>query len=420
MEFSIDSEITGLPFDLDSMSRRTAKIELYLTRNSCEEINKLYLCNLPNFPSEKFLKTYNSLEISTKNIPWPLCMSKEVYQQEIKDFIKATREVLVNDCTDDFSYYLGWFKQGQKIYDAIRPVKINQGAFDQAVSENPTDMVLGSFKPNIKTGFAYLPEYSRVDTITGRLKIIKGPQILHLRKAHRNKIFESRFGTGGKVYEFDYKCLEPRVLLALKGTKNIPVDIYTYALKELFPEHPNLDRQRIKQILLTRLYGGSLGELETLSMPVSTSSQFDKSILSPRPLSVDVIDSVGEALEEFFGVKELRSRLVGENRSNCIKSHYGRVVSTLQARNSILVNYFTQSTAMTVAELGFSKIVNKLEDKGLLHSKVFPLFVLTDALYMDIDNSVEDRVVSMVKEEGSMNIPLFDGDVKFHLDANSL
>lgn len=405
MDFVVGQEITGLSYPLkwsgsDQKLVKTKDTQglLTLTPALCDQLSKLQLCQIPLFPNEEFIRAYKEL---TPNPQWPLCLPKDKFVQQINSFAKVTNDLLEQQ---DLSYFNTYFKQGQVVFDSLTPANIDLEAFNDLSRANPEDTNLLSFKPVRESTFTHPILYTRTESVTGRLKVLKGPQILHVRREHRKQILaKSRFGSEGKVYEFDYKCLEPRVLLGLQGlNQEIPVDIYAHAHKEVFKDHVYLDRDKVKMILLTSLYGGSVEMIA------------DESTLSPRRVAEAV-----SALESYFGIEVLRDSLIEESRqNNFIFNKYGRKVSTLSARNGILVNYYTQSTAMTVAELGFSRVVGMLMDSPRLWKWVAPLFVITDALYVDMHKSVEEEVVNLVTNFGS-KIPGFN-NVKFHLQPKVL
>lgn len=93
-------------------------------------------------------------------------------------------------------------------------------------------------------------------------------------------------------------------------------------------------------------------------------------------------------------------------------------MDTRQARNSILVNYWNQSTAMDLALLGFSKATKSIR-QHIRTNLVYPLCVITDALYLDIHNSVAEEVNAKVIREGSMGLPKFE-NVEFFLKSKRL
>lgn len=410
MLFGISKEVTGLDYDLIWIQnnrfvseRKHEKHEaIILTKDDLKTIERLYLCKLPVFPPENFRIIYNKLSnFNQDNIPWPSCMPKDLFLKEVSVFGEKLNSILEQE-TNNLKYYSTFYKNGNVVFQHLQPAKINEQVFNSLAEKHSDDPHLMSFKPT--HGFARNVSYSRQDTVTGRLKIMSGPNVLHLRKEYRSQILTSRFGQDGAIYEFDYKSLEPRVLLAIKGLKEIPVDIYEHLQQNFFQNHPDLTKDRIKNMGLSFLYGGNPNNI------------FAESTDSPRGQDVDGFMNV---FNEYFGVEDLKKRLLLESeRNGYVTNLFGRRVDTRQARNSILVNYWNQSTAMDLACLGFSKATMGIS-QYLRTKLVFPLFLVTDAFYLDIHNSVADEVNARIIQEGSKGLPKFE-NVEFFLKVKKL
>jgi hypothetical protein len=127
-----------------------------------------------------------------------------------------------------------------------------------------------------KYGFLPVPKYVLDETVTGRMKIKSGPNILLLPKKYRD-ILTSRFGSNGSIWYLDFTSLEPRVALSVKSyignhsligsvpliqlldlrtDDPLPKDVYSLALKTL-KLSSEVSRDDIKQIVLSQLYGQS-------------------------------------------------------------------------------------------------------------------------------------------------------------------
>jgi hypothetical protein len=112
-------------------------------------------------------------------------------------------------------------------------------------------------------------------------------------------------------------------------------------------------------------------------------------------------------VNEFFGLDQLRERLVQEYESNnreFILSFYGRYLDTREAKPYMLLNYFTQSTAVDVALYGFRNFLRATQG----NEQIIPLFILHDALVLDVHNSALEHL-NTLKLHCSRNIPLFPG-----------
>jgi len=402
MRICLHKDISRLPYNLvwDGTSfRRLEQSEdlsndLLVDQTVLEELEKLQIVIMPRFPSEEYRKIYNDLRMI--NPPWALCMPKDKFIGDINQFGKE----LVDKLTSiDLTYYLQHYKKSNQIFAYLQPAFINKEYYDLHSLSDPT---LASFRPD-SAGFSEVPKYSSLETVTGRLKVTSGPQILLLKKEHREQIFQSRFGKEGAIYEFDYKSVEPRVILAKKGMTSIPDDIYLYAKNEVFHNRDFFTRDVVKKILLRTLYG---------AMP--------DSIAKDTNLKLEEAEDAIATIEDLFGIRDLKEELIKENEANdkkYIKNHYKRHVSTVDARNAILVNRYAQSTAMDVVKYGFSQIITYLLEMDL-QDKVFPLMVLHDALYVDIHNTATSYLPTFCKI-GSIGIPGFE-DISFYLKTKKL
>lgn len=359
-----------------------------------QEIAKVHNRTLPSFPSEPHLKALQAVSkgIEPLDIPWHLTMPSGVFKKEVMRLAEELQRTFQGINLD---YYRNHYRKTLSFLEKMQIAKIDPRAW-MVHKNNPelvTPHVLNSFKPD-SNWFTSKVTYSKSDTKTGRLKVIKGPNILHLPKEHRN-ILCSRFGSEGKIMQLDFRALEPRVVLfsslsgnpPLLGYGSVGEDIYQDVLNSL--EITNIHRDKVKDVILSQLYGAGyekiLSSLEGVQDP----------------------EGFIAAVNDFFGLEQIRERLFQEYEANnreFILSFYGRMLNTREAKPYMLLNYFTQSTAVEVALYGFRNIVRILNG----NNQIIPLFVLHDALVLDVHNSCLD-FLSQLAHEGSRNIPLFSG-----------
>jgi hypothetical protein len=385
----LNSSLIGTKTENYSFNPETSKftreyVKKGFSRQNFKELEELSLgtYQFPTFPPKRNISFYEKhFQLDTRFIPWAFCMKPSEYKTQLINFAQGAIKELNKDPTT-LSYYQNTFLPSNEVFGLLHPMK---SCYKDTNPEGNKGAVVKSFLS--KNEYLPITKYNRTTSITGRLKVEQGPEILLLKKEIRNKIFSmsSRFGQYGKIYELDYKSLEPRVLLSkTKPNKPIPEDIYEDIESTVFKNNSGLSRNTIKKVSLTLLYGGSE---ETLR---------DESTDSTRGLYVDVgVDELCEKINEYFGIEEFREKLIKENLENgFIRNEFGRKISTVNARNSILVNYWTQSTAIDIALKGFSSLCYSQK-----YSSCFlPLYVLTDALYVDIDErrwtqrEIEDEV----------------------------
>jgi len=393
-----------------------------------DDLARLYSINVGTFPSSPFRAAYKTLAADISEVPWKMCMPTEVFDKQIEQFGYDIIEQLSS--IRDFSYWFKWFSRTNILFESLQTCKVNQDVYVDFMDSDQYQQgqtILRTFHPD-KTGFSRQVEYTKTDTITGRLKVVSGPNILHLNKEYRS-VLESRFGSDGSLVQLDYKSLEPRVLLVTNSIKDslsslssnsyygslplieyslqhpelstdFPPDIYTNIINELgLPD--SVERDQIKKTTLSLLYG-STREAVTYHLK-------DK-VENPG----DLVDLV----TEYFHLDQLRKELSDKyvkNGRRFIDNFYGRPIMCSDATPSLLVNYYIQSTAVDVALLGFAEIIKRIIATNTTDLFV-PTLVLHDALILDVHNSAKHILPKLCKL--GQTVPGFDGH-KFYLDQQN-
>ena len=139
----------------------------------------------------------------------------------------------------------------------------------------------------------------------------------------------------------------------------------------------------------------------------------------PRP---EVWESTanGRDVKDYFGIEELKLRLKEQfthSGNRYIQNHYGRYIFCNDAKPYVLLNYFIQSTAVDVALQGFTKIVKKIYG-AQLQDVIVPMFVLHDALILDVHEDAYDAIPKLCKL-GSSKIKSFE-DINFYLKEEKI
>ena len=327
-------------------------------------IDRFYLLPPQPTPPEPFVRAYKSLghRFQSNGVPWEFALPNKAYKSFQRDMecYQQLRDGL------DLSYYNNTFVPTEEVFEYLQPAKINQERYEQFLPLDQTGHTR-SFQPNSE-GYARTVEYDRVSTVTGRLKTTLGPALMHLPRVYRS-VIESRWKDKGTVVALDYKCLEPRVLLACSGTQpregGEERDIYAFIRQELFRDNQEITREVVKKVVLAELYGAGIDTVRA-KLP-----------------NVSELECVIERISLFFALEALKEKLLEEwNKSDYqwITSFYGRRVKTDNAHT--LVNHYIQCTAVDVALWGFLNILRYLRD--LETDYVVPLFVLHDALVLDV------------------------------------
>ena len=344
-------------------------------REALRVISQLSGIPVPVKPDSKFANPFKTSGL--KNILWSQALPKGVYKkyfQSIQDAIRLNAE------SDQYEYFKNRVSRQQKLISSLQPAHIDEKIFARRYADPTTvnKSVLASFTP--MKGVTRKVGYNLTGTSTGRLTISEGPQILTL-KAEMRDILTSRY-EGGKIMQFDYVSLEPRVALILSGQDPVK-DIYTDLCdKVLDSQH---GRQTAKLLTIATLYGMGVRRVKEL-IGVSKQTAYD----------------VLKKLEIFFGVGEVKAHLEEEAKSGFIKNHFGRNIRVRNDASHVLYNNYIQSSAMDAALEGFYQIVQGVEKED---HKCVPLFLLHDAIIFDCHPECFDKLEDIMAP--GQQIPAF-------------
>jgi len=397
VEFYITKQRLGTPFNLicrqdGSVEKSVDVPEGILNINSKEAwlLSKIYNFSLPYFPPGKYVNSFREIVDKKQDIPWAHVMPAAIYKTAVKKYVSKLKELFLDL---DLTYYKEHYLSHSALFGSLQPAKINPKIFLDNLKGNFGEHdSIKTFVP--KNGYSEKPFYDRLTSTTCRLKTLKGPRILNLKKSYR-QIIESRFGEEGKIYYLDFSSLEPRTLLAHNGKKDLPQDIYQHLINE---SGITASRDAIKTSIITRLYGGS-----------------NHTIIKQIKNLVDYPEDLIKLVDEYFGIEELKEKLLEEyleNDAKHIKNIYGRPIQCEDTAPYKLLNYFVQSSAVDVALCGFGQICDRVKKAGLQH-KIVPLFILHDAIFFDIHNDYE-YLVPKLCAAGSTKIANYE-DTNFWL-----
>ena len=305
------------------------------------------------FESSPHSKAFSKM-ISGVSIPWMHVMPRDQFQKQLSDLV-AQLWMLTND--NYVGYYMKEFVINRETIDGLSPPVIDVDEFDRICDLYRTSHKLQEikkFKP-AADGFAPITRYNLAGTITGRLTVSSGPNILTLKKEHRS-IFKSRF-TGGKIIQVDISSLEPRIALGI-DQKHAPDDIYTFVRDSVLSG--DVTRNQAKVAVLSCIYGGGAWSLSK-RLPDNLDSH-------------NVLSSV----KSYFNIPKLHNRLKREySQAGMIKNLYGRPIRSGEA----LVNHYLQSTGVDVSFDVFRSILSKLNEFNFEH---VPVYVIHDAIVLDV------------------------------------
>lgn len=400
MVFAIDPSLLGIKhYLICEKGKKPCKSDKkpscrIVTKELLYELHKLYLIEEPEYPPEPFRKAYKHLLKTTADhkIPWLYCIPSDILVHSIHEFVNNIANVLDSI---DVGYYDEIYSEGNGVFAHLQPMLVDKEEVDKYKAEDTAGIAL-SFRYD-EMGWAELVQYDRLDTLTGRLRVVSGPEIQRLPKNKRS-IIRSRFGEDGGIFQLDYQSVEPRVMYSITQNTNMVPDVYDGVNKTLFAKH-GFKRDDVKTMVLSLLYGSGLGRIEQL-LP-----------------HINRLEDILETISEYFGLKELRENLISEHeRTNrkYITNYFGRRIDTSDASNYMLVNYHIQSTAMDLQLIGFTRIANSIKSKD----KIIPIAINCDALYFDVHKDGMSEFLEL-KQAGDHGLPMFD-DITFHLRAEPL
>jgi len=404
-----------------------------------QDLCNVYRLNVKPFPSIRFQRSYQTLLEKNDSIgrnaddsffvpSWDKCMPAHIFKKELAEFVRNLKEQ-ISLIKDEGWYFKNVYKKHNIVFNSLQPAKVCPGTFLKAITSPSTVSkdILSTFAPQeAPAGYTKPVEYLRNDTATGRLKIRDGsPNILLLSRDMRNEILgESRFGKGnGGIYYLDFKSLEPRVLLSVlletsytrssslsSVVLKVPqdsYDIYQTVIDNLGIKH--IPRSAVKLAILMVIYGAK------------EQAVIEKLREQEKIEDVSVAKKIYRFVhQDAFGIDLISSQqyLVPDNL-NRIYNYYGRPMLVEGIDDYKLINYFIQSTAVDVALFGFANIINKIHETRTMNS-IVPLFVLHDALFLDVHNDYVFALEKLANHAGKKgNIPKFE-HCSFPIDISKI
>jgi hypothetical protein len=316
-----------------------------------EELASLSSMSLDTSLPESFVKMMETL--GAKEPKWSCIIPRPILHGFIRRVLDSSRVILNEGC---IGYYVNSFLSSKRCLLSVDRAAIDWEILQRKIKEADSEglrSTLSTFVPDA-TGFANPVRYSLLKSATGRMVIESGPRILTLSKEHRD-IIKSRY-EGGKVFVFDFRSWEPRLLLALTG-REMTGDIYNRICQD------DITREQAKIVTIMTIYGASASTIN-----------------SHLKVSIEIVDRKIRLVEDMFGIDGLRERLSNElNECGFIKSFYGRIVKV--PNRHAIINRYVQTTGVDAALSGFNSAIEFIRDKKI---RAKPIFFIHDAMLLDI------------------------------------
>lgn len=299
---------------------------------------------------------------SVSVLPWQSALSQKAHGSLQERIVS---QAIVAMAQADRRYLEGTWEHGNTILRQLHPTCVNVDRFRFLEAERPHNWhAVETFRPH--TGVTCnAVSYDRFGTLTGRCTVSSGPNVLVLKKEYRDLVASS-YGSDGQVLSIDFSSLEPRVLLYEAGFRE-EGDMYDALAKKLGRE-----RKAVKGAVISLAYGMSKHALgRVLDMRGNDLAEFIRHVRT------------------YIGIDGLLERVKKQfMQDGYILNRYNRRVYVDEPLDKVFVNYYVQSTAADVALMGFDDAVNELKEACSLR----PLFVLYDALIVDVHNDDAERV----------------------------
>lgn len=311
-------------------------------------------------PPEPFVRAMETFSgsLGDVHVPWHKVMPARAHMSFCQGLISETVVAMAHSPLD---YYRTVWVPGNAALRSLQRVAINPQLWRERVASGEGNVpAVQSFVPD-ENGLARPVKYDRFKTLTGRLTVESGPQILTLKREHRD-MMRSRHGDQGAIWALDFSNLEARILLYEYGRSCNNVDLYGKIAKEL-----GYDRKAIKGAVISELYGSSKWALgKHLGIEGKELNDFVKKV------------------KDYFNTGALLERVKAQFvATGKVINRYGRPVTIDEPLDHVMINYYGQSTGVDVAMLGFKQVIDTLKKKA---PKTCPVFLLHDAMFLDVHN----------------------------------
>lgn len=321
---------------------------------SLDRVSQAVGINIDNVPNDARVTWWSQFDRPCR---YDLIMGKDRFVSFLKHVINQAKSVISSS-----DYFTGAYQRQNVLLDLLTPAHIRKN--DPETLECAIDLGI-KFDAN---GECVIASYDNFSSSTGRMSIKDGPKILTMNKQHRH-VFTSKWGDAGVLLGIDYNALEPRFLLGVMGVDTSKMDVYKHIGTEA--RIPEVARETLKTMILACLYGMSRRNFIVKFIDTSDS------------------DVIYDSLRSVLGVDHMIDKIKDNMTGGKVKNYFGRPLSC--DNESLILNHFTQSSAVDVACDGFLEFVTGMRDC------VDPVFLIHDELVIDIHKDSLEKVVDFCK-----------------------
>lgn len=338
--------------------------------SSYDEFVKIVLARDFKMVPDKYVKMSEHF-VSSSNV-----VSMLIPKHELKSSLREAEMILCKafEQQETRSYFQTW----SKIYTFLQKMqraKIDNVALEQlkAFSVNENSGVLRSFEPD-QSGYAKKVKYTTAGSVTGRLSVLSGPQILTAPKEVRSCITPS--SPEYSVMIVDFISVEPRLAMMTVGLTP-KIDVYEDILEEF-----SIDRKTAKLVTLSALYGSGAKGIAGISGDMSAARK-----------AISFVRSI-------FRVESMERKLNEQAEKGLVRNIFGRPLREATKNPRVRVNHYLQSSAAELSVLLFSELCDSLQDS------VRPLFIIHDALVVEVKNACMNEFIENASSISWNNIPI--------------
>lgn len=340
-----------------SISGDKISISNELNQNSLE-------LGLEDSSLQEFLQIYNKkIEflnlVESKIIKQLNCERPNLIQMFPKHALRAKLLEVSNTLNHVFnkfgSAYLDTFIENRRFTESLSGFTIESANFERFKFES------GNEQHDLKD---YLDKeikvkYSLANTVTGRLTVKSGLNVLTLPKWIKKSVSSLK---GKQIWELDLSALEPSTLFHyLNFSQELEKDFYDNINEKLFEN--KLDRESTKKIIISFSYGAGDLIIKNILSPFYDKKSNEKLRDIKNKLNFDQFSSSLEAELNSFGF---------------IMNGFKRPIFPKEGhRSGTLINNFIQSTAADISLFVFKNLKKDFN--------IDPIFLIHDAIYFEAD-----------------------------------
>ena len=261
------------------------------------------------------------------------------------------------------SEYLRSYAKCRSFLSSLQPSLVDASALQNLIKKQKHDGVktnLSSFMP--MNGRTNTIKYSMASSSTGRLSVTSGPKVL-TSPSEVKSVLRSRF-QDGSILQLDLCSAEPNFALFVSG-KSPKADVYADMCSSVLSNA--VDRGVAKLVTLSALYGQSTRNLEK-QLPAGIGAA-----------------GVIRSIRRYLSYRSLLEKLQEKMQEANLRNYLGRPLPVDKQR--LLVSHYLQSSVAEASMVMFS-------DFCLNEPTAVPLFVIHDALIVDCEKELADRLLN--------------------------